>query len=74
MLEKIQKMVADGLGVEESRVVESASFQEDLDADSLDLYELAMAFEEEFGVEIPAEDLEKLVTVGDVVKYIQDHQ
>lgn len=74
MLEKIQKMVADGLGVEESKVVESASFQEDLDADSLDLYELAMAFEEEFGVEIPAEDLEKLVTVGDVVKYIQDHQ
>ncbi len=74
MLEKIQKMVAEGLGVEESKVVESASFQEDLDADSLDLYELAMAFEEEFGVEIPAEDLEKLVTVGDVVKYIQDHQ
>lgn len=67
-------MVAEGLGVEESKVVESASFQEDLDADSLDLYELAMAFEEEFGVEIPAEDLEKLVTVGDVVKYIQDHQ
>lgn len=74
MLEKIQKMVAEGLGVEESKVVESASFQADLDADSLDLYELAMAFEEEFGVEIPAEDLEKLVTVGDVVKYIQDHQ
>lgn len=74
MLEKIQKMVAEGLGVEESKVVESASFQEDLDADSLDLYELAMALEEEFGVEIPAEDLEKLVTVGDVVKYIQDRQ
>ncbi|MCM1186326.1 MAG: acyl carrier protein [Lachnoclostridium sp.] len=74
MFEKIQKMVAEGLGVEESKVVESASFQEDLDADSLDLYELAMAFEEEFGVEIPAEDLEKLVTVGDVVKYIQEHQ
>ncbi|MCM1325176.1 MAG: acyl carrier protein [Bacteroidales bacterium] len=74
MFEKIQKMVAEGLGVEESKVVESASFQDDLDADSLDLYELAMAFEEEFGVEIPAEDLEKLVTVGDVVKYIQEHQ
>lgn len=74
MLEKIQKMVAEGLGVEESKVVEGASFQEDLDADSLDLYELAMAFEEEFGVEIPAEDLEQLVTVGDVVKYIQEHQ
>lgn len=74
MFEKIQKMVAEGLGVEESKVVESASFQDDLDADSLDLYELAMAFEEEFGVEIPAEELEKLVTVGDVVKYIQAHQ
>lgn len=74
MFEKIQKMVAEGLGVEESKVVESASFQDDLDADSLDLYELAMAFEEEFGVEIPAEELEKLVTVGDVVKYIQEHQ
>lgn len=74
MFEKIQKMVAEGLGVEESKVVESASFQDDLDADSLDLYELAMAFEEEFGVEIPAEDLEKLTTVGDVVKYIQERQ
>ncbi|MEF9941201.1 MAG: acyl carrier protein [Lachnospiraceae bacterium] len=74
MLKKIQELVAEGLGVEESEVVETASFKEDLGADSLDLFELVMSFEEEFGVEIPTEDLEKMVTVGDIMEYIQKHQ
>ncbi len=74
MFEKIQEMIVEGLGVEKEQVVESASFKEDLSADSLDLFELAMSLEEEFGVEIPSEELEKIVTVGDVVKYIEAHQ
>ena len=74
MLEKIQELAADCLGVDASEVVESASFKEDLGADSLDLFELVMAFEEEFGVKIPTEDLEKINTVGDVVEYINAHK
>ncbi|MCM1043932.1 MAG: acyl carrier protein [Candidatus Gastranaerophilales bacterium] len=74
MFEKIQEMIAESLGVDKEQVVESASFADDLSADSLDLFELAMAFEEEFQVEIPAEDLEKLRTVGDVVQYIESRQ
>ena len=74
MLEQIKKMVADNLGVEESKITENASFKDDLGADSLDLFELVMAFEEEFGVEIPSEDLEKIVTVGDVVEYVNAHK
>ena len=68
MLEQIKKMVADNLGVEESKITENASFKDDLGADSLDLFELTMALEDEYGIEIPSEDLEKIVTVGDVVK------
>ncbi len=74
MFEKIQELIAEGLGVEKDQVVESASFKEDLQADSLDLFEMVMSLEEEFGVEIPSEDLEKIVTVGDVVKYIEAKQ
>ena len=74
MLEKIQELVADGLGVEASKVLPETSFKEDLGADSLDLYELVMAFEEEYGVEIPSEDLEKITTVGAVIEYIESHQ
>ena len=74
MLEKIQELVADGLGVDASEVVESASFKDDLGADSLDLFELVMAFEDEFGVKIPTEDLEKINTVGDVIEYINAHK
>lgn len=74
MFEKIQEMIAENLGVDKAQVVESASFADDLSADSLDLFEMAMAFEEEFNIEIPAEDLEKLNTVGDVVKYIESRQ
>ena len=71
MLEKIQELVADGLGVDADKVVPAASFKDDLGADSLDLFELVMAIEEEFGVSIPAEELEKMVTVQDVIDYIE---
>lgn len=70
MLEKIQKLVAEGLNIEVEKVVPTASFKEDLGADSLDLFELVMSFEDEFGVEIPTEELEKMVTVQDVMDYI----
>ena len=74
MLEQIKKMVADNLGVEESKITENASFKDDLGADSLDLFELKMALEDEYGIEIPSEDLEKIVTVGDVVEYVNAHK
>lgn len=71
MLEKIKELVAEGLGVEAEKVVPEASFKDDLGADSLDLFELVMSFEEEFGVEIPTEELEKMNTVQDVMDYIE---
>ncbi len=74
MLEKIKEMVADSLGVDASEITEETSFKEDLGADSLDLFELVMALEEEYGVEIPTEDLEKIATVGDVISYIESHK
>lgn len=74
MFEKIKELIVDQLGVDEESVVEGASFEEDLGADSLDLFELVMSFEDEFGVKIPVEDLETIKTVGDVVKYIEAHK
>ena len=74
MLEKVKEIVAESLNVEESTLSETTSFKEDLGADSLDLFEMVMAFEEAFEVEIPSEDLEKITTVGDVVKYIESHK
>ena len=74
MFEQIKKMVAENLGVEESQITESASIKDDLGADSLDLFELTMALEDEYGIEIPSEDLEKIVTVGDVVEYLNAHK
>lgn len=74
MLEKIKEMVAENLGVDESTITEASSFKDDLGADSLDLFELVMALEEEFGVEIPTEDLEQIATVGDVIKYVEAHK
>ena len=71
MLEKIQEMIVESLGVDAAKVTETASFKEDLGADSLDLFELVMALEDEYGVEIPPE---KMVTVGDVAKYIEQNQ
>ena len=70
MLEKIQELVAEGLNIDAEKVVPTASFKADLGADSLDLFELVMSFEDEFGVEIPTEELEKMNTVQDVMDYI----
>ncbi|HQI38694.1 MAG TPA: acyl carrier protein [Spirochaetota bacterium] len=69
--EKIKKIIVDQLGVDESEVTPEASFVDDLGADSLDTVELVMALEEEFGIEIPDEDAEKLLTVEDVINYIE---
>ena len=74
ILEKVKEIVAESLNVEESTLSETTSFKEDLGADSLDLFEMVMAFEEAFEVEIPSEDLEQITTVGDVVKYIESHK
>ena len=74
MLEKVKEIVAESLNVEESTLSETTSFKEDLGADSLDLFEMVMEFEEAFEVEIPSEDLEQITTVGDVVKYIESHK
>ena len=68
---KVKKMVADHLGIDESKVVEEANFIDDLGADSLDTVELVMAFEEEFGSEISDSEAEKILTVGDAVKFIE---
>ena len=68
--ERVRKIVVDQLGVKEEEVTLDASFVDDLGADSLDTVELVMALEEEFGIEIPDEDAEKIITVGDAVKYI----
>jgi len=72
MLEKMKKIIAEQLNAEGVEITEKSSFKEDLGADSLDLFELVMALEEEFGVEIPSEDLDKLLTVGDVVNYLKE--
>ena len=74
MLEKMKEMIAEQLGVDADSVTEASSFKEDLGADSLDLFEMVMAFEEEFEVEIPSEDLEQINTIGDVVKYLEAHK
>lgn len=70
--EKVKKMIVDQLGVSESEVVPEAKFIDDLGADSLDIVELIMALEDEYGIEIPDEDAEKMETVGDSIKYIED--
>ena len=72
MLEKMKEMIADQLGIDAEEVTPEKSLKEDLNADSLDLFELVMAVEEEYGVEIPAEELEKLTTVGSVVEYLKE--
>ena len=73
MLEKVKEIVAEGLDVNAADLTEETTF-ESLGADSLDLFEMVMAFEEAFEVEIPSEDLEQITTVGDVVKYIESHK
>ena len=71
---KVKDIIVNELGVEPEKVTPEASFVDDLGADSLDTVELVMAFEEEFGIEIPDEDAEKLQTVGDAIKYIDAQQ
>ena len=72
MFEKVKQMIAEQLSADENSITEETSFKDDLGADSLDLFQLVMAMEDEFKVESPSEDLEKLNTVGDVMKYLKD--
>jgi len=71
VIEKVKEIIAEQLGVKKEEVTDNAKFIDDLGADSLDTVELVMALEEEFGVEIPDEDAEKMVTVGEAIKYIE---
>ena len=73
MLEKMKEIIAEQLSVDAESVTEASSFKEDLGADSLDIFELVMALEDEYSVEIPAEELEKMSTVGDVMEYLKNH-
>ena len=73
MLEKMKEIIAEQLSVDAESVTEASSFKEDLGADSLDLFELVMALEDKYSVEIPAEELEKMSTVGDVMEYLKNH-
>ena len=72
MLDEMKKMIAEQLNCEESSITETTSFKDDLGADSLDLFELVMALEDEYNLEIPAEELNELNTVGDVIEYLKD--
>ena len=72
--DRVKKIVVEHLGVDESKVTENASFIDDLGADSLDIVELVMAFEEEFGVEIPDDAAEKITTVKDAITFIDEHK
>ena len=71
MLEKVIAIIEEQLNLDGADITESSSYKDDLGADSLDLFELVMALEEEFGTEIPSEDLEKIATVGDVIEYLK---
>lgn len=73
IFEQVKKILCDQLDLEEEQVTEEAEVIEDLGADSLDIVDLVMTLEEEFDTEIPDEDIENLKTVGDIVKYIEDH-
>ena len=70
--QKVKEIIVDQLGVDENEVTDNAHFIEDLGADSLDTVELVMAFEEEFNIEIPDEDAEKITTVGTAIKYLKE--
>ena len=74
MLEKMKEIIAEQLDVEEDEITPDTSFKEDLGADSLDLFEMVMALEENYGIEIPTDDLGQLETVADVIDYIQSHK
>lgn len=72
MLEKMKPIIAEQLNVNEAEIKSETKFKDDLGADSLDLFEMVMALEEEFGIEIPSEDLEKIVTVNDIIGYLKE--
>ena len=74
MLENLKTIIAEQLNVNADEIKAESNFKDDLGADSLDLFELVMSLEEEYGIEIPSEDLEKIVTVGDVVEYVNAHK
>lgn len=71
MLERVKEIIAEQLNLDAAEITEESSFKDDLGADSLDLFELVMAFEEEYEIEIPSEDLEKITTVGAVIEYMK---
>ena len=73
MLEKMKEMIADQLSVDEDKITLESNFKDDLDADSLDLFELVMALEEEYGIDIQSEELESLTTVGAIIDYLKAH-
>jgi acyl carrier protein len=73
-LERVKRIIVDRLGVDPSQVTPEASIKEDLDADSLDVMDLVLELEDEFGLEISDEEAEKISTVGDVVQYIESHR
>lgn len=72
MLEKVKEIIAKQLNLDVDEITESTSFKDDLGADSLDLFELVMAFEEEYDIEIPSENLEGIETVGDIIKLMKE--
>lgn len=72
MLEKMRELLADQLNANAETITENSKFKEDLGADSLDLFELVMALEDEYSIEIPAEELQTMATVGDVMKYLKE--
>ncbi len=72
MLERVKEIIEEQLNLENAEITTETKFKEDLGVDSLDLFELVMAFEEEYNVEIPSEELEKLVSVGDVIQYMKN--
>ena len=74
MFDKVKELIEEKLNLEGVEITPDSKFKEDLEVDSLDLFELVMALEDEFGVEIPTEDLEKIATVGDIIEYIESKQ